>query len=113
MKRFLLVSVILLSSVLVFAMFFQPLEGVTSVTIDVAPVRASYPDGRILSVLNKNTDVNVSGLSGDIRGEWLDIEVKIDGKAVNGFIDPRFTSYQSDRKSGRVHPPGYLIKKKK
>jgi hypothetical protein len=106
MKKYILLS---LFSIVLFlstkAGFEENLSGTTTITLDIVPVRIQYPDGRILQVLTKNSNVSVIDGAGDGTGMWLQILFTKNGKKITGFVDSRFTSYEKDFKSGRVFQP--------
>lgn len=73
-------------------------------SVGQAPVRETYPDGRILGVVNQGVVLQVTGASGDGRGTWVWVNYGDGDSEISGAIDSRLTSFSEDI----ISDSGYL-----
>ena len=75
------------------AAFAMSVQGAVTVTEDVAPVRVSYPDGRIVDVLRRGDELKINSVSGDGRGKWIRVNYERNKRRIEGYVDARLTSF--------------------
>jgi hypothetical protein len=75
------------------ASFMMDVTGDARITVDRAPVRVQYPDGRIIDVVERGRVLSVTSARGDGRGTWLDVSYKKGDRDYHGCVDSRFTSF--------------------